>query len=120
MPPVGQSEAAVTGIETVSDQILGALAAGADLTTALEPAAAGLTAGAGADEGHGFVRLAQIVEGVEPLAFDFGAAAVEAATFPVNEGDVIIPEPVANTAPDVGDYSASTPEDARLRHRHRY
>ncbi|SDM93075.1 hypothetical protein SAMN05192555_1291, partial [Franzmannia pantelleriensis] len=45
-----------------------------DLLDVLDATAAGAGGGAAADGGHGFVRLARITEGVDPLAFEFGTA----------------------------------------------
>lgn len=43
-----------------------------DLLDVLDATAAGAGPGGGADGGHSFVRLARIVESVDPLAFNFG------------------------------------------------
>lgn len=112
MPPVDKSEASVASAGTVSDQILGALEQGIDVTTALEPAAAGLIGGpGGADEGHGFVRLLRIVENVSPLAFNFEAAVVdEQELMPLSDPDIVAPT-TANEAPTTDDKNVSGDED---------
>ena len=51
--------------------VLQALQLGADPFAALEAPAAGLTAGGDAGGGSSFVRLLRIVEGVEPLAYEY-------------------------------------------------
>ncbi|WP_186810019.1 retention module-containing protein, partial [Bisbaumannia pacifica] len=43
-----------------------------DLFDLLEDPAAGAAGGGGAEGGHGFVRLARITEGVDPLSYQFG------------------------------------------------
>ncbi|MDR5907813.1 retention module-containing protein, partial [Franzmannia qiaohouensis] len=60
-----------------------------DLLDVLDPTAAGAGGGAAADGGHGFVRLARITEGVDPLAFEFGS--VQTTEFTTPEGE---PAPV--------------------------
>jgi len=52
------------------DQITQVLEQGGDLTEELEAAAAGAGGGAGGD-GSDFVRLLRVVEGVDPLAYDY-------------------------------------------------
>ena len=73
---------------------------GLDLLEQVDPAAAGAVAG-GAGEGSDFVRLLRVVEGVDPLAFEFEAAAF---TVPPSEEQPAVvaapaPAPVEPPAP---------------------
>ncbi|MDR3413444.1 MAG: retention module-containing protein, partial [Formivibrio sp.] len=77
--PADHTDAAITGVDVVSDRILSALQSGTDLSTELDPTAAGLNAGAASDGGHGFVRLTRVVEGIDPLAFDFQSSSAGGA-----------------------------------------
>ena len=114
MPPVDRSESSFASAQTVSDQLLGALPPGIDLSTALDPTAAGLAAGAGADEGHGFVRLSRIVEGIDPLAFAFDSfGASEPNVLPQGDANVILAaEPPVEAPTIVTPDSATVPEDS--------
>ncbi|WP_164499752.1 retention module-containing protein, partial [Tepidicella xavieri] len=68
--------AADAGVQPGSiDQILQVLEQGGDLTEELEAAAAGAGGGAGGD-GSDFVRLLRVVEGVDPLAYEYGPNAL--------------------------------------------
>ncbi|MCL2658609.1 MAG: retention module-containing protein, partial [Betaproteobacteria bacterium] len=60
-------DAAVSHPTSDLDNALTALNSGADPFATLDPTGAGLGAG-GANEGHGFVRLLRISEGLDPLA----------------------------------------------------
>ena len=62
-------DSAVTTPGATADSVIQALERGADLSTDLEATAAGLSAGGGG--GHSFVHLVRIVEGVEPLSFNY-------------------------------------------------
>jgi hypothetical protein len=68
-------DSAVDASATTTDTVLQALERGTDLSTELEATAAGLGGGAGADGGSSFVQLLRIVEGVEPLAYEYSYTA---------------------------------------------
>ncbi|AZN37284.1 retention module-containing protein [Iodobacter ciconiae] len=80
--PVDVASAAIADLNASTDKIATALANGTDLSTELEATAAGLAGAAGAEDGHSFVQLGRIVEGVDPLSFVFGSN-------DLNEQDVI-------------------------------
>ncbi|WP_176475866.1 retention module-containing protein, partial [Halomonas salipaludis] len=87
-----------------------------DLLDVLDPTAAGAGGGAAADGGHGFVRLARITEGVDPLAFEFGS--VQTTEFTTPEGEAA-PVDVGGQAqvegnPTADDASLSFAENALL------
>ncbi|MBM5573028.1 MULTISPECIES: retention module-containing protein, partial [Deefgea] len=69
--PTDSTEAAIAKTSESADQIINALNQGKDLSEELDPTAAGLNAGAGSDEGNGFVRLMRIAENIDPISFDF-------------------------------------------------
>ncbi|MCX7207997.1 MAG: retention module-containing protein, partial [Proteobacteria bacterium] len=71
--PVDAAAAAIANLDASTKDIAAALASGKDLSTELEATAAGLGGGA-SGEGHSFVELTRIVEGVTPLAFNFAGA----------------------------------------------
>ncbi|MDO9144501.1 retention module-containing protein [Rhodoferax sp.] len=68
-------DSAVDAPAAATDTVLQALERGTDLSTELEATAAGLGGGAGADGGSSFVQLLRIVEGVEPLAYEYSYTA---------------------------------------------
>ncbi|MGL6040601.1 MAG: retention module-containing protein [Deefgea sp.] len=123
--PTDSTEAAVAKTTDSADQIINALNQGKDLSEELEATAAGLNAGAGTDEGNGFVRLMRVAENVDPLSFDF------ATTLPVSEplpelGTTNTATPItqidnqapnfvdANNAPLGQSQTVSTPEDTPI------
>ncbi|MDP3335152.1 MAG: retention module-containing protein, partial [Rhodoferax sp.] len=64
-------DSAVGAPAATADTVLQALERGTDLSTELEATAAGLGGGGGADGGSSFVQLLRIVEGVDPLSFNY-------------------------------------------------
>jgi VCBS repeat-containing protein len=62
--------AAINNLAASTAKIAAAINNGQDLSTELEATAAGL-GGAGQGEGHSFVQLLRVAEGVNPLAFNF-------------------------------------------------
>ncbi|WP_293935677.1 retention module-containing protein, partial [Iodobacter sp.] len=62
--------AAINDLAASTAKIAAAINNGQDLSTELEATAAGL-GGAGQGEGHSFVQLLRVAEGVNPLAFNF-------------------------------------------------
>ncbi len=72
--PTAQDSAVNTPGATV-DAVIQALERGTDPSTELDPTAAGLAGGGGTDGGSSFVLLLRIVEGVEPLAYDYSFTA---------------------------------------------
>ncbi|AMC34710.1 retention module-containing protein [Janthinobacterium sp. B9-8] len=83
--PVDTTSAAIKALEASAANIASALADGRDLSTELEATAAGLS-GAAAGEGHSFVQLLRIAEGVNPLAFNFAAGQQTTTDLPLNQG----------------------------------
>ncbi|WP_033374321.1 retention module-containing protein, partial [Leeia oryzae] len=69
------TEAAIAQLNQGDVNVVQALAQGQDLTANLDPTAAGLNAGGDATEGHSFVRLFRIVEGLTSLDFGFSTPA---------------------------------------------
>lgn len=65
---VPAQDAALTPPDAELERVTASLNAGADPLVELDPTAAGLGGGSGGD-GHGFVRLLRISEGVDPLSF---------------------------------------------------
>ena len=80
-------DASAAGDEAI-DQVLAALASGADLGDALEPTAAGASGGSGGD-GNSFVRLGRIVEETNEFTGIVGGLGEESATFDDNEQQLI-------------------------------
>jgi len=80
--PTAQDSAVTT--PATAETIIQALERGADLSTELEAAAAGLTAGTGADGGNSFVQLLRITEGTDPLAYAYRFEAQEQLFIPEN------------------------------------
>ena len=75
-------EAALAANE--AERIIQALERGEDIDAQLEDTATGLDGG-GNNQGNDFVRLLRIVEGVSPLAFEFGTPLTD-ETLPIPEG----------------------------------
>lgn len=71
------------------EALLTALDAGEDPFDVLEDPAAGLGGGAGANNGHSFVRLLRILEQVSPLAYDYGLNSGDNQEFPLFVGDIV-------------------------------
>ncbi|WP_101048796.1 retention module-containing protein [Macromonas nakdongensis] len=78
------------------EQITQVLEQGGDLTQELEAAAAGATAGGGGD-GSDFVRLLRIVEGVDPLAYDYNFDPLGQPDEILLSAAVVEPDPVTLT-----------------------
>ncbi|QZA77772.1 retention module-containing protein [Deefgea tanakiae] len=123
--PTDSTEAAIVSNSDSADQIINALNQGKDLSEELEATAAGLNAGAGTDEGNGFVRLMRIAENVDPLSFDFGTTQTEFEPLPElnNASTPIIIADAENQAPNFVDANNSplgqsqtlaTPEDTPI------
>ncbi|MEJ2792260.1 retention module-containing protein, partial [Iodobacter sp. LRB] len=85
--PADSATAAISDLAESTAKIAAAIANGQDLSTELEATATGLN-GTGASEGHSFVQLLRIAEGVEPLAFNFGNNNFAATDLPVNPNTV--------------------------------
>ncbi|MBD3896105.1 retention module-containing protein, partial [Halomonas sp. ML-15] len=91
MTPEVDADAPVDAADSeVSDADLEALLAAIDdddidLLDVLDATAAGAGGAGAADGGHGFVRLARITEGVDPLAFEFGT--VQGGEFITAQGE---------------------------------
>lgn len=71
------------------EALLTALDAGEDPFDVLEDPAAGLGGGAGANNGHSFVRLLRVLEQVSPLAYDYGLNSGDNQEFPLFVGDIV-------------------------------
>ncbi|QTP55295.1 retention module-containing protein [Billgrantia sulfidoxydans] len=86
----------------------------ADLLDVLDATAAGAGPGGGADGGHSFVRLARIVENVDPLAYNFGLNALgrpseeQGGAFVAEEAEEVEePQAPAGTPPTAGSIEAT-------------
>ncbi|MDR5866004.1 retention module-containing protein, partial [Halomonas koreensis] len=76
--PVASEEASAQDDDI--EALLAAIEEGeGDLLEDLDATAAGAGAAGGVEGGHGFVRLMRITEGVDPLAYQFGANALDGA-----------------------------------------
>ncbi len=80
-----------------AERIIQALERGEDIDAQLEETAAGLEGG-GNNQGNDFVRLLRIVEGVSPLAFEFGTG-LAPVEFPIPGGDDLNRATVASEPP---------------------
>ncbi|WP_374400510.1 retention module-containing protein, partial [Niveibacterium sp.] len=104
---VPAQDAALTQPDAEIDRVIASLNSGADPLAELDPTAAGLGGGTGG-EGHGFVRLLRISEGVDPLSFQtsgpIATDTVERQTFSAITAE-------ANAAPVAAPLSVSLPED---------
>ncbi|MDD2844817.1 MAG: retention module-containing protein, partial [Rhodoferax sp.] len=89
-------DSAVGAPAATADTVLQALERGTDLSTELEATAAGLGGAGGADGGSSFVQLLRIVEGVDPLAYDYSYTAPDLP--PDLEAN---PETILNTPPTI-------------------
>ncbi|PIY28036.1 MAG: hypothetical protein COZ09_11985, partial [Comamonadaceae bacterium CG_4_10_14_3_um_filter_60_42] len=95
-------DSAVTTPGATAETVLQALERGTDLSTELEATAAGLGGGGGSDGGLSFVQLLRIVEGVEPLAYDYGFEPEPGLVSLDPEADISITSTLTLTAdPDV-------------------
>ena len=85
--PTAQDSAVAT--PATADTVIQALERGGDLSVGLEATAAGLAPGGAVDGGSSFVQLLRIVEGVEPVSYNYSFEApgpietVEALAEPV-------------------------------------
>ncbi|WP_345478708.1 retention module-containing protein, partial [Niveibacterium umoris] len=102
-PPA--QEAAVAPADGDIDKVIASLNAGTDPLAELDATAAGLGAGA-QGEGHGFVRLLRITEGVDPLALPTNTAAATSDDTRIGLGD-----PILNQAPETTPATLTLPED---------
>ncbi|MDP1942789.1 immunoglobulin-like domain-containing protein [Rhodoferax sp.] len=96
--PTAQDSAVGAPAET-ADTVLQALERGTDLSTELEATAAGLGGGGGADGGSSFVQLLRIVEGVDPLAYDYAYTAPD--LLPDLQSDPLVEVPEEPEVPAV-------------------
>ncbi|MDO9144919.1 retention module-containing protein [Rhodoferax sp.] len=99
--PTAQDSAVGAPADT-ADTILQALERGTDLSTELEATAAGLGGGGGADGGSSFVQLLRIVEGVDPLAYDYAYTAPDLPPDLQSDPLVEVPEVSEEPAVSVG------------------
>ena len=86
--PIDKSEAALAALNSGAADIAKAIAAGTDLSTELDPTAAGLSGGE-ASEAHSFVRLLRISESLDSLSLDRAA----------DSGATILPDTQADALP---------------------
>ncbi|MEN9657405.1 MAG: hypothetical protein RL571_870 [Pseudomonadota bacterium] len=91
--PVDTASAAIADLNASTDKIAAAIASGTDLTTELEATAAGLGGAGGSAEGHSFVELGRIAEGVNPLAFNFAGSDLGTTDLPIVGALPIQPSP---------------------------
>ncbi|MDD3937830.1 retention module-containing protein, partial [Rhodoferax sp.] len=89
-------DSAIGAPAATADTVLQALERGTDLSTELEATAAGLGGVGGADGGSSFVQLLRIVEGVDPLSYDYSYTAPD--LLPDLESN---PETIVNTPPTI-------------------
>ncbi|WP_148714754.1 retention module-containing protein [Chitinolyticbacter meiyuanensis] len=129
--PADPVDAALAEVNAETAKVEQLLAQGGDLSTELDPTAAGLTAG-GQESGHSFVRLMRIVESLDNDTFNFADVAQDQRPELFNDsgnvqaqGDVVtetptpapVPTPTptpGNSAPDAQDVSVTTTEDTAL------
>ncbi|MBK6386921.1 MAG: retention module-containing protein [Rhodoferax sp.] len=110
LAPTDRSEAALEDLNSGSAQVARIIQSGGDLSTELDPTAAG-QAGGDTSESHSFVRVLRIVENLAPLGLDRVADAIEDLN-PIlgkSELSVIVALPPANTGSDVPVAVADTP-----------
>ncbi|QDQ26773.1 Ig-like domain-containing protein [Chitinimonas arctica] len=106
--PVDATEAALASLNAGSDKVIAALNEGRDLSTELEPTAAGLAGGEGSDA-HGFVRLLRIAETLDADAFlQSGGAGGEESI------DQALPTTASLGGPQVLDDAFSVDEDSTI------
>jgi hypothetical protein len=91
--PVDTASAAIADLNASTDKIAAAIASGTDLSTELEATAAGLGGAGGSAEGHSFVELGRIAEGVNPLAFNFAGSDLGTTDLPIVGALPIQPSP---------------------------
>ncbi|QBC43689.1 retention module-containing protein [Iodobacter fluviatilis] len=91
--PVDAASAAIADLNASTDKIAAAIASGTDLSTELEATAAGLGGAGGSAEGHSFVELGRIAEGVNPLAFNFAGSDLGTTDLPIVGALPIQPSP---------------------------
>ncbi|MBB1078149.1 retention module-containing protein, partial [Rhodoferax sp. 4810] len=100
--PVDATEAALKDLNSGASDLAQALAAGGDLTTELDPTAAGLTGGEASDS-HSFVRVLRVVETIDPLAIGRDALVLQnQQTFDFST-EVAAADISVNDAPDAID-----------------
>ncbi|WP_172205241.1 retention module-containing protein, partial [Niveibacterium sp. COAC-50] len=104
---VPAQDAALTPPDAELERVIASLNAGADPLAELDPTAAGLGGGSGGD-GHGFVRLLRISEGVDPLSFQTSGPI---ATDTVERQTLSAITTDANAAPEAAPLSVTLPED---------
>ncbi|MEY3123626.1 MAG: hypothetical protein RLZZ573_146, partial [Pseudomonadota bacterium] len=111
--PTDKTEAALKDLNSGADQIANVLAAGKDLSTELEPTAAG-NAGGDASDSHGFVRVLRISEGLSPLVLDRDVQANTDAQ--IDEISVFSSAPLVNVqeAPSATPSTSSGNEDTNI------
>ncbi len=110
--PVDAAAAAIANLDASTKDIAAAIAGGKDLSISEEATAAGLGAGVGG-EGHSFVELTRIAEGVTPLAFNFAGADLGTPNLPPLNGATVQPDIVPSPNPAIlGPDVVSGAEDA--------
>ncbi len=98
--PVDATDAAIAALNGGTAEIAKVIAAGGDLSDALEATAAGLTGGDTSDS-HGFVRIDRIQEPLTPLGIDRGAGQGATDQFPIGQPSNFSTNPaVTTTTPD--------------------
>ena len=104
--PQDRTEAALQDLNSGAAQVARVIAAGGDLSTELDPTAAGLSGGDGS-ESHGFVRVLRIDESLSPLEqTSTSTSSQDAATTNI--------ESTPNQAPIASDDALSATEDTPL------
>ena len=99
--PIDKTEASLQNLNTGAAEVAKIIAAGGDLSSELEPAAAGL-AGGDPNESHSFVQLLRISESLDSLSIDRAAA-------PFSEQFVVASTVATAVAPELSHTSEPIP-----------
>ncbi|HSC79747.1 MAG TPA: retention module-containing protein, partial [Chitinolyticbacter sp.] len=109
--PADALDAALAEVNAETAKVEQLLAQGGDLSTELDPAAAGLNAGAGQESGHSFVRLMRIAESLEGSTFNFEPVAADPLAELERQGAAAGTDTIADATTSNGaDTGAPTPD----------
>ncbi|WP_255990032.1 retention module-containing protein [Chitinolyticbacter albus] len=108
--PADALDAALAEVNAETAKVEQLLAQGGDLSTELDPAAAGLNAGAGQESGHSFVRLMRIAESLDGSTFNFEPVAADPLAELERQGAAAGTDTIADATTSNGaDTGAPTP-----------